>query len=221
MPRINYPIAQEKLTGRCKRSRKIGNHTYLERDEIDPAVIHLRLWRSRIATLYPDGSVRLDSCGYRSITTLDRMRWVLQGIRGVNVWGGFAEWWIYYRYTNSLFADGCVVHSDGSVTGYAPGDFEEYKKQYHRAIYQRNKLTRIATIGGLTEGDVVNYQSAPWIVTRLYTNLNCRQVASLRSLDGNAKCNRISIRQWGYGAMKLDPFLTAVRRRGELREAIA
>ncbi len=68
---MNYTKANELLTGRCHESRRIGNNTYLQRRP--GGEIAVRLHRTDIVTYRPDGSVILDSGGWRTVTTKARI----------------------------------------------------------------------------------------------------------------------------------------------------
>lgn len=94
---MDYTTANEKLTGRCRNGRKVGNNTYLERRGDDIAV---RLHSTDVVTMHPDGSVTLDSGGWRTYTTKDRMR------SFVNVYSKSGVW---YLPDGSLFYDGVTV----------------------------------------------------------------------------------------------------------------
>src|SRR5665213_3455922 len=67
---MNYQTANAKLTGRCKDSRKVANHTYLKRRGED---IALQLHQTDVVTMHPDGSITLDSGGWRTLTTKARI----------------------------------------------------------------------------------------------------------------------------------------------------
>lgn len=107
--------AEQQLTGRCKDRRKIANNTYLERRGDDIAV---RLHDTDVVTYKANGDVVLDSGGWRTYTTKERMstygpfKWVSQdkGVWYVCTWDGES-----YRYD-----DGITLHADGTVTGFVP-----------------------------------------------------------------------------------------------------
>ena len=66
----NYEQADALLTGRNHASRKIANNTYLERRDDSIAV---RLHATDVVTYYPNGSVRLNTGGWFTVTTKDRI----------------------------------------------------------------------------------------------------------------------------------------------------
>jgi len=65
-----YEAADELLQGRCAQRRKIGNNTWLERRGADIAV---RLHDTDVVTYHDDGSITLDTGGWFTVTTKDRM----------------------------------------------------------------------------------------------------------------------------------------------------
>lgn len=66
-----YAQADKLLTGRNHESRKVGNNTYLQRRGDDIAVM---LHATDIVTFHPDGTFTLNTGGWHTPTTLDRLR---------------------------------------------------------------------------------------------------------------------------------------------------
>ena len=65
-----YKEADASLTGRCKESRKVANNTYLKRRGDDIAV---KLHDTDVVTYHPNGSITLNTGGWYSVTTKERM----------------------------------------------------------------------------------------------------------------------------------------------------
>jgi len=65
---LNYSRCLGLLGGRDRM--RIGPNTYLERDGDDCAV---RLYDTKIIVFYSNGMIRLDSGGYQTVTTKQRM----------------------------------------------------------------------------------------------------------------------------------------------------
>lgn len=123
-----YAELDARLQGRCKTSRKIANNTYLKRRGEDIAVL---LHATDVVTFHPDDSVTLDTGGWYTMTTKDRMNSVL-GYR-VSSAGGrwvvavkkkeqYSEWsdevWWTWDWDDVVpFANGMTIHSDGTITG--------------------------------------------------------------------------------------------------------
>lgn len=63
-----YEVA-EKTLGR-RDSKKVGNNTYMVRGD---GCIHVRLHQTNVVTYYPDGRIVLNSGGWRTPTTKDRI----------------------------------------------------------------------------------------------------------------------------------------------------
>jgi hypothetical protein len=69
---LTYEKADALLQGRCAKRRKLANNTYLERNSFDPTIAVV-LHRTDIITLYPDGNVKLNTGGWNTVTTRDRL----------------------------------------------------------------------------------------------------------------------------------------------------
>ena len=67
---MTYQEAKKLCTGRCKDGRKLCNNTYLERRGDDFAV---KLHWTDVVTIHKDGSYTLDSNGWHSVTTKERI----------------------------------------------------------------------------------------------------------------------------------------------------
>lgn len=84
-----YPEVNEKLGS--KLQRKAGHHTYLVRNSGVPGdSIHLKFYDTYIITWYADGRIKLNSGGYRTVTTKARINEFIPSHWGIsqakNVW---------------------------------------------------------------------------------------------------------------------------------------
>jgi hypothetical protein len=115
---MNYESAAAKLTGRCETRRKVASNTYLERRGDD---IALRLHNTDVLMFHPNEDVTLDTDGRLTITTKQRINEYLP--RGWRVWSDRGVWYLLHTPVDNLdyrkypYADGMVIHSDGTVTG--------------------------------------------------------------------------------------------------------
>ena len=108
-----YAKADAQLQGRCKLSRKVANSTYLVRRGDD---IALRLHATDVVTLHPDGSITLDSGGWHTVTTKDRINqyaWISQR-NGV-----------WYLKDGTLFYDGVTIDANGNTVD--PREVTDYE----------------------------------------------------------------------------------------------
>lgn len=122
---MDYSTADSKLQGRNNLRRKVGNNTYLVRNSGVPGdSIHLKLHNTYVITWYADGRVELNTGGWRTVTTKDRINNNLEGF-------GIAQrkgQWYFLRNTDTapywedvaMFEDGMVINADGEVTGASP-----------------------------------------------------------------------------------------------------
>jgi hypothetical protein len=97
-------------------SYKIQNHTYLKRR--DSATIAVMFWATDVVTYNQDGSVCLDTGGYRSMSTRERMN-AYNPLGSVVIERG--DWWYYNSslLNNSWamfyeFKSGMIIQSDGT-----------------------------------------------------------------------------------------------------------
>lgn len=103
--RMTFSQCAEKLGSRA--SRKIGNNTYLHR--LDADTIALRLHATDVVTFRP-GTVTLDSGGWRTVTTKDRLNYVLPVYSEKGTWyvGGYKE-------ARIVYFDGITFAEDGEL----------------------------------------------------------------------------------------------------------
>ena len=103
---MNYATANEKLKGRTRA--KVNRNTYLERRG---DCIALKLHATDIATLYPSGAVTLNSGGWRTATTKERLSLLVR----INQERG--QWYVTVGERVYLFRDGMTIGPRGGVTG--------------------------------------------------------------------------------------------------------
>lgn len=73
---MRYIIAEMFLKGR--KSRKYARNTYFER--LSPSTIGVRLHKTHIVVIHEDNSITLNTGGWETITTRDRMNRVLSDL---------------------------------------------------------------------------------------------------------------------------------------------
>jgi len=136
---MDYITADEKLQGRNKLSRKVGNNTHLVRHSGVPGdSIHLKLHDTYIITWYADGRIELNTGGWFTVTTKARINEFLSGYaisqeRGV---------WYLEKHTDGprywtrlgVFADGLTIHADDAITGMNPLDDAKEKNKLRRRV---------------------------------------------------------------------------------------
>lgn len=109
----------ERILGK-RREKKVANNTRLRRSGENDDEFVLELHATDIARMYPDGRVRLNSGGYRSATTKNRMTGVTPQRCGVYQEKGV--WYFYRRDENYCdlgkipFWDGMIVDDQGRLT---------------------------------------------------------------------------------------------------------
>lgn len=98
---MTFKQALEKLNGR--ESRKLENNTYLERIDVDRVAV--RLHRTYVVEIREGGAYRLNSGGWRTATTKDRINKYapcrLSQVRGA--------WIIRHGGEDMPFADGMIL----------------------------------------------------------------------------------------------------------------
>lgn len=124
-------LVEVEFTGKPK---KVSHNTveYTRKDGTRVIRFHL----TDIVEFLTDGSVRLNSGGFRTFTTKDRLnQYVPQGWR---IWAEKGTWYVgkgNYQgiQTRYVFCDGITFHTDGTVTGSNP-DEEQKNKELGKKI---------------------------------------------------------------------------------------
>lgn len=126
----------------CVKSRLVDNNT-VEYERADGSKV-IRLHLTDIIIFNLDGSVTLDSGGWQTVTTKDRMN--KYGRIGLHILQEKSVWYVYDTISNSKYsttyardareswipyADGITIHPNGSVTGEGedPAKFKKLQKQ--------------------------------------------------------------------------------------------
>ena len=108
---MNYQDALDFLAaGRDKNWRKYAHNTWIER--IDESRVGIVYHRTTVVTLHADGSIQLNSGGWRTYTTKVRMNYVCC------VWQENHEWFASTRGADSPkhdFEDGMILRPDGTA----------------------------------------------------------------------------------------------------------
>lgn len=130
-----YEDFNSRLTGRCKDRRKLQNNTYLER-YYDPDRIAVCLHSTDVLTFFPDGAIELDTGGWSTITTQDRMNTYLPDPWSV---GRVSGTMVLYRHGNPLCLvdKTAIIDAQGNVSG---GDYQAYADELRE---ERNERQRV------------------------------------------------------------------------------
>jgi len=102
---MNYQEANEQLTERLQRWRKIGNNTYLKRRGEDIAI---KYHKTDIITFHPDKGVTVNVGGWKTITTKQRLNDYLENVyisQKNNVWYVSANNGDEYYYRDGMYID--------------------------------------------------------------------------------------------------------------------
>lgn len=123
---LTYSEAKEKLENSRTGRRKLKNNTYLEWRGV--AAIAVRLHKTDVVTLHEDGSYTLNSGGWRTVTTKDRINtyapvslfsdkgeWYVRAKRD---WDG-PQWGFADGMSVAVYGDG-KLHVSGAVADRAP-----------------------------------------------------------------------------------------------------
>jgi hypothetical protein len=109
-----YAELDAKLTGRCSKSRKVANNTYLERRP--DGDIAVRLHATDVVTFHADGTATLDSGGWLTVTTKARMNEWLPG--GISLGSVKGRWYFMYP---GHYEGNTYVKSERPAVPYADG----------------------------------------------------------------------------------------------------
>lgn len=125
---MNYQTLNEKLTGRNSKSRKLANNTYAERRS--DGSIAIKLHSTDVVTFKPDNSVVLNSGGWKTHTTKER----INSFAPVRLWQKSGRWFLGSNGSTIEFADGLTIHADGSITGGKPASEADKEKKLRKQI---------------------------------------------------------------------------------------
>ncbi len=118
---MNYQKANALLQGRNMLSRKTGNNTYLVRNSGVPGdSIHLKLHNTYVVTWYADGRTELNTGGWRTVTTKDRIN---NNIEGFQLRSNRGQWYVYSSTESrdvAIYEDGMSILPDGTLQGVNP-----------------------------------------------------------------------------------------------------
>lgn len=142
--------------GTLKRGVKLGNNTYLtweDTPEKVPGWFGVRLHQTNVVTFHSDGRIVLDSGGWHTVTTKDRMNRAIRSYHSSSSWSVYSDRGVWYVATGNYsagtdkrwaYADGITLHLDGSVSGEGEDPRRQqqlrkqaraYAKAYTQALY--------------------------------------------------------------------------------------
>ena len=129
---VTYAEIDAQLQGRNLESRKYANNTYWQRRGEN---IALKLHNTDIVTLYPTGDMTLNTGGWYTVTTKERINRVLPRVFYLHQEKG--RWFVVNRLddTTYVFIDGMRITSEWDVEGagiYDPKADRELKKKVRR-----------------------------------------------------------------------------------------
>lgn len=105
---LTYSEAKDMMSRARQGRRKLANNTYLEER---PEGYAVRLHGTDVVTLRPDGSAILNSDGWRTVTTKDRMN----AYGPAAVFSKKGEWYAAARRPQGADFDAAVPYRDGLV----------------------------------------------------------------------------------------------------------
>lgn len=90
--------------------------------------VAVRLHNTDIILFYPDGRVTLNTGGWKTVTTKDR----INNFAPFNVWSKRGTWFTKVKGTDIPFADGMTISASGNVTGAGDANTEEQEKELRK-----------------------------------------------------------------------------------------
>jgi hypothetical protein len=138
---LDYAKADSMLQGRCRESRKLGNNTYLLRGNKEIAV---KLHATHILTFYPNGSIRVATGGWNTVTTKARINeYIPQPWSVGSCSSQYGDNCVLYRYGVGAVAivdTHFVIPANGNIPKYVTQHVEKVKKQTRDQINANNRL---------------------------------------------------------------------------------
>lgn len=112
---MNYDEAVKiAKSGRNGLDKKIAHNTWARFDQIDKSVAVV-LHNTAVLTFLPDGSIVLNSGGWLTVTTKERINRYLPN--GLRVYSNRGVWWLYKNgATVEKFEDGMVISDKKLLT---------------------------------------------------------------------------------------------------------
>lgn len=132
---MNYQKANDLLAGRCKASRKIANNTYLKRRGKD---IVVRLHSTDVITWHQNGDTTLNSGGWTTCTTRDRINSNLEN--RVGIYSERGRWFLRAGETVP-FEDGITIRSNGTIAG-ATETLDEVQAEWRETDRENARISR-------------------------------------------------------------------------------
>lgn len=100
---------------KARETKKLENNTYLVRRSGD--VLAVRLHATDVVTYYPDGRIKINSGGWRTVTTKDR----INKYAPISLWANHGQWVISapHRAQDGVFfyQDNMTINPDGTFSG--------------------------------------------------------------------------------------------------------
>lgn len=139
----SYHQAAEYLSkGRNPLRRKLpGKETTLVK--YNDGRIAVQYWATSIVTYYEDGTIVLNTEGYRTFTTKGKMNEYLPNAYGVSQNKNI--WYVSNGQKAELYEDGLTFRPDGTMTGFAPEGAEKKQTKLNKAIakYANDYVTEL------------------------------------------------------------------------------
>ena len=123
-----------------KKARKIDNNTFQYFNSNNEKVI--RLHDTDIIVFNNDGSITLNSGGWQTVTTKDRMN----KFTSLNIYQEKSIWYVIDNGNTVPYKDGITFHVNGTVTGQGENPkrklalkkrIQKYSKDYVKALFNR------------------------------------------------------------------------------------
>lgn len=136
-----YPIPQTWIEwnnfimkGRDKVRRPISNNTYVRRKENNN--IAIKLHQTDIIVITPRDSIILNTGGWMTVTTKERMNTFTR--RGISVWQENKIWYLVVDQEQYNFADGITITRNGKVSGESSENPKE-KRKFDKAVREYSR----------------------------------------------------------------------------------
>lgn len=137
---------------------KIGHNTFIETNVSGGGGYSIILHRTPIVTYRPDGSIVLNSGGYRTVTTKARMNEVLPD--SIRVYQQRHDWFVTTPWDRRPFHDGMVIQQEGGVQSVRNSP-EEQRGGVHVDIHSHNPPRIIYRAGQGRSGPLVKVYRHP------------------------------------------------------------
>jgi len=182
--------------------RPIANNTRVIKRT--PTTIAIKLHNTDIITFFENGSIQLNTDGWKTVTTKDRMSRFLP--TGINVYSEKFLWYLSYNKKRYLYEDHMIITHDGHITNANGNAIKEHSKAKEKK--KRNQLKKIDNyirkfMEALQSGKVpAPGYSDCWVCQAHNGQPIADKMSTLKLIDGQPELIPFNEKPWTYDCIR-------------------